>query len=238
LRLILPLCAYSSAWLSHLDQKRIDGFGRRTIPEDPLGIVEPIHGQEREDPSAIAPFIAFGNRFLQNSIADEHLARQSSDRTGANGAEQPSLPHVAHPGQSVTIFEPDYFILILISWIHDASFLWAFAGSFQIVQNDLLRAGYPAVDKANLFPVNQKGVNESGNFLAGRIGYLKGDFQGVNYPQINSWACGSAKNRATMGILTDARAAIFRAATMSAGSEKPQQIQQNSSLVGRLDREI
>ena len=64
------------------------------------------------------------------------------------------------------------------------------------------------------------------------------DPNAVNYPQINSWACSSAKNQATMGILTDARAAIFRAATMSAGSEKPQQIQQNSSLVGRLDREI
>ena len=57
---------------------------------------------------------------------------------------------------------------------------WTSAGSFQIVQNDLLRASYPAVDKANFFPVNKKGINESGNFLAGRIGYLKGDFQDVN----------------------------------------------------------
>jgi len=51
-------------------------------------------------------------------------------------------------------------------------------------------------------------------------------------------ACGSAKNRATMGILTDTLAAMFLAATVSAGSEKPQQTQANLSLVGRLDLDI
>ena len=80
-------------------------------------------------------------------------------------------------------------------------------------------------------------ISCSGGFFEALIVNLSGKEE-VNYPLINSRACGSAKNRATMGILTDARAAIFRAATMSAGSEKPQQIQQNSSLVGRLDREI
>ncbi|OPX75628.1 MAG: hypothetical protein A4E43_01396 [Methanosaeta sp. PtaB.Bin005] len=60
----------------------------------------------------------------------------------------------------------------------------------------------------------------------------------VNYPSLKGWACSSAKSRATMGILTDTLAAIFRAAIVSAGPEKPQQTHENSSLVGRLDRDI
>ena len=55
----------------------------------------------------------------------------------------------------------------------------------------------------------------------------------VNYSPMNWRACvspalevcSSAKSRATMGILTDTRAAMFVAAIASAGPEKPQQTQ-------------
>ncbi|MDD4579839.1 MAG: hypothetical protein PHF80_04100, partial [Methanothrix sp.] len=60
----------------------------------------------------------------------------------------------------------------------------------------------------------------------------------VNYRALKDAACGCAKNRATIGRLTAALALIFRAAMLSAGREKPQQVQQNSSLAGRLDFEI
>ena len=122
--LFIFVCTHKpSAGLSCLYQERIDGIRRRIILEDSIGIAESILGQQGEDPSEKALFVGFSRSLLQDSIADEHLARRSLDRAGANGAEQPSLPHVAHPGQRITIFEPDYFILVLICWIHAASFL-------------------------------------------------------------------------------------------------------------------
>jgi|GEM_PF-2786955 len=60
----------------------------------------------------------------------------------------------------------------------------------------------------------------------------------VNYSGLKARACASAKNRDTIGRLTATLAAMLVAATLSAGPEKPQQIQQKSSLLGRLDPEM
>jgi|GEM_PF-6924226 len=43
----------------------------------------------------------------------------------------------------------------------------------------------------------------------------------VNYHPVNGVACSCAKNRATIGRLTATLALMFRAATLSAGPEKP-----------------
>lgn len=59
----------------------------------------------------------------------------------------------------------------------------------------------------------------------------------VNYPTLKGRTCALAKNLDTTGGLTATLVLMFRAATVSAGQEKQQQVHANSSLLGRLDRD-
>jgi hypothetical protein len=62
--------------------------------------------------------------------------------------------------------------------------------------------------------------------------------KGGQLPCPKGWGLQLSKNLDAIGRLTATLALMFLAATAFAGPEKPQQVHANSSLLGRLDRDI
>lgn len=67
------------------------------------------------------------------------------------------------------------------------------------------------------------GLSLQDDYLVRKVNYSPMNWRACVSPALE--VCSSAKSRATMGILTDTRAAMFVAAIASAGPEKPQQTQ-------------